>query len=48
MSWTLYDFVDVPIDVVGRRPWRRNTQKRFGFINDIGAKKESFKYISKQ
>ena len=47
MSWTLYDFADVPVDVVGRRPWRRNTQKRFGFINNIGAKKASFKYISK-
>ncbi|NNK82833.1 MAG: cellulase family glycosylhydrolase, partial [Flavobacteriaceae bacterium] len=47
MSWTLYDFTEVPVDVAGRRPWRRNTQKRFGFINDIRSKKESFKYISK-
>ena len=46
MSWTLYDFTDVPTDVVGRRPWRRNTQKRFGFIDKNGAKKASFKYIS--
>ncbi|MDN3667399.1 glycoside hydrolase family 2 TIM barrel-domain containing protein [Algibacter miyuki] len=45
MSWTLYDFVDVPKDVVGLRPWRRNTQKRFGFINENGMKKEAFKYI---
>ena len=46
MSWTLYDFTDVPTDVVGSRPWRRNTQKHFGFIDKNGVKKESFKYIS--
>jgi hypothetical protein len=46
MSWTLYDFTDVPTDVVGSRPWRRNTQKHFGFIDKNGAKKASFKYIS--
>lgn len=46
MSWTLYDFVDVPTAVVGRRPWRRNTQKKFGFINKNGVKKASFKYIT--
>lgn len=48
MSWTLYDFVKVPKEVVGKLPWRRNTQKQFGFINVNGAKKASFKYISKQ
>ena len=46
MSWTLYDFTDVPTDVVGSRPWRRNTQKHFGFIDNNGVKKASFKYIS--
>jgi hypothetical protein len=46
MSWTLYDFVDVPTAVVGSRPWRRNTQKHFGFIDKNGAKKASFKYIT--
>ncbi|WP_452232891.1 cellulase family glycosylhydrolase [Lacinutrix sp. MEBiC02595] len=46
MSWTLYDFVDVPKAVVGSRPWRRNTQKHFGFIDKNGAKKASFKYIT--
>ncbi|MBU2938181.1 cellulase family glycosylhydrolase [Lacinutrix sp. C3R15] len=46
MSWTLYDFVDVPKAVVGSRPWRRNTQKHFGFIDKNGTKKASFKYIS--
>ncbi|MUU78723.1 glycoside hydrolase family 2 TIM barrel-domain containing protein [Winogradskyella endarachnes] len=46
MSWTLYDFTEVPTAVVGRRPWRRNTQKHFGFIDKNGAKKPAFKYIS--
>ncbi|PIB33625.1 glycosyl hydrolase family 5 [Gaetbulibacter sp. 5U11] len=46
MSWTLYDFVDVPKAVVGSRPWRRNTQKHFGFIDKNGVKKTSFKYIT--
>ncbi|OIQ20348.1 glycoside hydrolase family 2 TIM barrel-domain containing protein [Lacinutrix sp. MedPE-SW] len=46
MSWTLYDFIEVPKDVVGSRPWRRNTQKHFGFIDKNGAKKASFKYIT--
>jgi len=48
MSWTLYDFTKIPKEVVGRLPWRKNTQKRFGFIDDNGGQKESFKYISKQ
>ena len=48
MSWTLYDFVDVPTDVVGRLPWRKNAQKHYGFINDNGTKKAAFKFISGQ
>ena len=48
MSWTLYDFTKIPKEVVGRLPWRKNTQKQFGFIDDNEEKKESFKYISKQ
>ncbi|MBT8279185.1 MAG: cellulase family glycosylhydrolase [Bacteroidia bacterium] len=48
MSWTLYDFENIPKEVVGRLPWRKNAQKQFGFINNNGAKKASFKYISKQ
>lgn len=46
MSWTLYDFVEIPKEVVGRLPWRQNTQKHFGFIDESGIKKPSFKYIS--
>lgn len=48
ISWTLYDFANIPKEVVGRLPWRKNTQKHFGFIDLNGAKKSAFKYISKQ
>ena len=46
MSWTLYDFVDIPKEVVGRLPWRKNAQKQFGFIDTNGTKKAAFIYIS--
>ncbi len=46
MSWTLYDFNNIPKEVVGKLPWRRNAQEHFGFINKNGKKKKSFKYIS--
>lgn len=48
MSWTLYDFTEIPKEVVGRLPWRKNAQKHYGFIDKDGTKKESFKYISEQ
>jgi hypothetical protein len=47
MSWTLYDFGKVPKSVVGNLPWRKNPQKKFGFITKEGKKKPSFKYISR-
>ena len=46
MSWTLYDFKEIPKEVVGGLPWRQNAQKHFGFIDKNGAKKASYKYIS--
>lgn len=46
MSWTLYDFDNVPKSVVGKLPWRVNPQKKFGFINKKGKKKPSFKFIA--
>ncbi|OUR94594.1 glycosyl hydrolase family 5 [Flavobacteriales bacterium 34_180_T64] len=46
MSWTLYDFNNIPKEAVGRLPWRKNAQKRFGFIDKNGRKKGAFKYIS--
>ncbi len=48
MSWTLYDFSEIPKEVVGRLPWRQNTQKYFGFIDQNGNKKPAFKYLSKK
>ncbi|MCL7763589.1 cellulase family glycosylhydrolase [Polaribacter sp. Z014] len=48
MSWTLYDFDVVPKEVLGSLPWRTNPQKKFGFITSSGAKKLSYKYISKE
>jgi hypothetical protein len=47
MSWTLYDFNTVPKKVVGNLPWRVIPQKQFGFINEAGSKKPSFKHISR-
>lgn len=34
--WTLHDFEDVPTNIVGHRPWRRNQQKIFGIIDPAG------------
>ncbi|MFC2109050.1 glycoside hydrolase family 2 TIM barrel-domain containing protein [Bacteroidota bacterium] len=46
LSWTLYDYKNIPTAVVGRLPWRKNAQKKFGFIDNDGKPKKSFKYIS--
>jgi len=46
MSWTLYDFNNIPKEVTGRLPWRKNAQKHYGFIDLEGNPKESFNYIS--
>ncbi|MBQ4802779.1 cellulase family glycosylhydrolase [Aquimarina sp. MMG015] len=46
MSWTLYDFDNIPTEVVGRLPWRKNAQKHFGFIDAEGNKKDAFQFIS--
>lgn len=46
MSWTLYDFPQVPDQVAGRWPWQKYRQKKFGFIDEKGINKPAFKYIS--
>lgn len=46
LSWTLYDFKKVPKEVVGWRPWRRNPQKKYGFIDVRGKPKKSFQYLN--
>jgi hypothetical protein len=45
MSWTLYDFEDIPASVVGSRPWRTNPQKKFGFIDKDGKRKAAFEFM---
>jgi hypothetical protein len=46
MSWTFYDFPNVPDQVAGKWPWQKNKQKNFGFIDQNGKEKASFLYIS--
>lgn len=46
ISWTLYDFDNIPTAVVGKKPWVRNKQKKFGFINTDGKPKPSYLYIT--
>jgi Cellulase (glycosyl hydrolase family 5) len=46
MSWTLYDFPNVPDQVAGKWPWQKNKQKNFGFIDLKGKTKPSFEFIS--
>ena len=46
MSWTLYDFNEVPSNVVGILPWRKARQKHFGFLDASGKEKPAFKHIS--
>ncbi len=48
LSWTLYDFSKIPKEVVGRLPWRKQTQGCFGFINQNGETKPAFKYMSRE
>ena len=46
MSWTLYDFPQVPSQVAGKWPWQKIRQKKFGFIDVKGNKIPSFLYIT--
>ncbi len=34
--WTLHDFENVPTNIVGHRPWRRDQQKIFGIMDHDG------------
>jgi hypothetical protein len=47
LAWTLYDFTDVPIDVVGKIPWHRNPQKSFGIIRANGHLKIGARQLAK-
>lgn len=46
VSWTLYDFPEVPNAVVGNKPWHKKPQKEFGFIDIKGKKKLAYAHIS--
>ncbi len=46
LSWTLYDFEEVPGEVVGSLPWRKHKQKHFGFIDSQGNKKPAFEFMT--
>lgn len=38
LFWTLYDFDNIPTDVAGSLPWRKNKQAHFGIIDSTGVK----------
>ncbi len=42
-SWTLHDFDQVPVSVVGRRPWRRAYQRHYGLIDTDGNAKPALR-----
>jgi len=46
MSWTLYDFKEVPTDVVGKLPWRKSKQRHFGFLDVDGKPKPALKFMT--
>ncbi|WP_026915850.1 glycoside hydrolase family 2 TIM barrel-domain containing protein [Christiangramia portivictoriae] len=45
VSWTLYDFPEIPSDVAGSLPWRKKKQTAFGFIDIDGNRKPSFEFL---
>ncbi|WP_372944503.1 cellulase family glycosylhydrolase [Muriicola sp.] len=46
LSWTLYDYKQVPSKVVGRLPWRKAPQRHFGLIDKEGKEKPAFRVIA--
>jgi hypothetical protein len=47
IAWTLYDFTDVPAEVVGKMPWNRYPQKNFGVLNAAGKPKKGLGVLIK-
>jgi len=45
LSWTLYDFENIPEEVVGRLPWRRAPQKNYGLIGSDGGIKPAYEVM---
>ncbi|MBE15640.1 MAG: glycosyl hydrolase family 5 [Cytophagaceae bacterium] len=42
LFWTLYDFENIPQNVAGDLPWRKNKQAYFGIINKSGVKDKAY------
>ncbi|MEY8020023.1 cellulase family glycosylhydrolase [Muriicola sp. SD30] len=45
LSWTLYDFENIPVEVVGRLPWRRAPQRNYGLIGRDGRTKRAYEFM---
>lgn len=48
LSWTLYDFKEIPQQVAGRFPWRKNKQLYFGLITTDGEKEGAYQVIKER
>lgn len=45
LSWTLFDFGEIPSRVAGNLPWRKNKQACFGIIDKLGVKVDAYSII---
>jgi len=45
LSWTLFDFGEIPSRVAGKLPWRKNKQAFFGLIDIDGEKDDAYLVI---
>lgn len=45
LSWTLYDFREIPNNVSGAYPWRKNKQAYFGLIDIHGVKDDAYSVL---
>ncbi len=43
--WTLYDFKNIPDNVVGTLPWRKGIQENFGLIDKRNRRKKAFDLV---
>ena len=48
LMWTLHDFPQIPNSVVGRLPWRKARQKKFGVLNTDGQPKKVYSVFLEQ
>ena len=45
MLWTLYDFEMIPVEVVGKAPWKKAKQQGFGLMDLEGKQKPAYQEI---